>query len=91
VSDKAVRFVAKGKVQGVGYRAYVERNANQLGLVGFVRNDPDGTVTGVVQGPADVVDQLIERMKAGPRAAVVQSLDVRSEPRTELTGFEVRR
>lgn len=89
--DKVVRFIAKGKVQGVGYRAYVERNAIQLGLVGFVRNEADGSVVGVIEGPADVVDKLIERIKVGPRSAVVQSLDTVKEPRTELTTFEVRR
>ncbi len=64
-----------GKVQGVGYRHATVRRAHMLGVTGWVQNLPDGTVEALVQGTPDQVDQMLEWMRRGPPAAVVNELD----------------
>lgn len=91
MTKKAFRFVVKGKVQGVGYRAFTQRVARQLGLVGFVQNEVDGSVTGVAEGPVDDLNTLFARLEVGPPSARVQSVDLTREPSTGLASFDVRR
>ncbi len=63
---KRVHILVKGLVQGVGFRAFVRRNAKRLGIKGFVRNLPDGfTVEIVAEGPDDAIEQLISITKQG--------------------------
>lgn len=71
MADRAVRLVIEGRVQGVGYRYWTVKEAARLGLDGWVRNLPDGTVEAVIAGPADAVAAMIEACKRGPRAAAV--------------------
>jgi len=87
------RCVVRGRVQGVGFRWFVTRNAADLGVRGTVRNRGDGAVEVVLQadepGP---LDALLERIRQGPPAARVESVDaeaVGSGPR--YPGFEVVR
>ena len=68
--------VARGRVQGVGYRAFVEDAALRLGLEGWVRNRRDGTVEAVFSGDDDVVDRIVEACRRGPSAAYVDGVDV---------------
>lgn len=84
-------FTVTGRVQGVGYRAFVARNAQALGLVGWVRNTEDGAVEGVAEGPESALDALVAQLRAGPRAASVRNVDVTSAAPTALRGFEIRR
>jgi acylphosphatase len=72
---KASRFLVSGVVQGVGYRFYTVRAARALGLSGFARNLPDGRVEVVAAGPAEGLLQLRERLRSGPRGAVVSGLE----------------
>ncbi len=72
---KLVHLLIKGKVQGVGYRAFVESQANRLGLEGWVRNRRDGCVEAVAAGEADKVDALIETCRKGPSASRVDAVD----------------
>ena len=65
-----------GRVQGVGYRDALRRQALECGVSGWVRNRRDGTVEAVVQGSAQAVDQVIAWARRGPPAARVQSVDV---------------
>ena len=82
--------VAHGIVQGVGYRYSCEFRARELGLAGWVRNRPDGTVEAVFEGEDDVVERMVGWARLGPRHADVTRLDVRDEtPRGEV-GFTVR-
>jgi acylphosphatase len=74
----AVHIVIHGRVQGVGYRAWVEDEAAALGLSGWVRNRRDGTVEAVVSGDPDAVQTFVALCRDGPRAALV--FDVKSEP-----------
>jgi len=77
-------------VQGVGYRAFVEVRAIELGLDGWVRNRRDGSVEAVLQGPADVVEAMLDLCREGPPAALVTRLKVIGEGVGAFRGFEVR-
>jgi len=71
-----VRAVVRGRVQMVGFRAFVQRYAAQLGLGGSVRNAPDGTVVCELQGPREAVAQMVTRLNEGPMHARVDRVDV---------------
>ena len=70
-------FRIQGRVQGVGYRAFTLRQARSLGLSGFVRNLPDGSVEAVAGGEAGELAELESRLRQGPAGARVDSVDVR--------------
>ena len=76
------RLCVKGKVQGVGYRAFAVRVASQRGLCGGVRNLDDGRVELEVEGPKDQILGLIENLKTGPPASRVTTVDVEWRPAT---------
>lgn len=65
--DNAVRKAGRavGRVQGVGFRFFVQSNAKSLGLTGWVKNMSDGSVTMELQGAPDVVERLIAKIKRG--------------------------
>jgi acylphosphatase len=71
------QLVIRGRVQGVGYRAWAQHMALQRGLEGWVRNRHDGAVEAVFVGPAIVVDAMIEACRRGPPGARVDALDQR--------------
>ncbi|MDB5565183.1 MAG: acylphosphatase [Tardiphaga sp.] len=74
---EAIRQVTiRGRVQGVGYRAWVEHAAISLGLHGWVRNRRDGSVEALFAGPVDIVEQMIGQSRRGPTAARVETVDV---------------
>jgi acylphosphatase len=73
------RAVVRGRVQMVGFRAYVMRHARVTGLHGVVRNRHDGTLECVVEGPREAVDHVIESLKQGPPAARVDGVEVEFE------------
>jgi acylphosphatase len=75
-----VRATARGRVQMVGYRAFVQRHAQDLGLRGEVRNLPDGSVECLMEGPRHAVDALVDLMREGPYHADVRAVDVQPEP-----------
>ena len=70
------RVVVHGRVQGVGFRAFVEDTAERLGLEGWVRNRRDGTVEAVFAGPEPSVTAALEACRAGPRHGHVDRIDV---------------
>lgn len=72
------RYVVSGRVQGVGFRRFVEREAVRLGLRGFARNLADGRVEVVAQGDAALLASLEEKLRRGP--ALAQVTDVAIEP-----------
>jgi acylphosphatase len=74
--DVRVRAVVCGRVQMVGFRAFVIRRAGDAGLNGTVRNLPDGTVEAVLEGPAREVERMLELLREGPRNARVDRVDV---------------
>jgi acylphosphatase len=90
----ARHIIAKGRVQGVGYRAFVVEAATAHRLQGWVRNRMAGTVEAVLSGPADAVDAVIEACMKGPPGARVDGIDqsdATSEQRALYigTGFSV--
>ena len=72
----ARRFIVRGRVQGVGFRWFVEREAHILGIAGWVRNNHDGSVEVLAQGSRDQLSGLHSRLREGPRAARVDSVEV---------------
>ena len=74
----------RGRVQGVGYRAFVEHEALKRGVEGWVRNCRDGTVEAVFAGAETVVNDLIEACRRGPFAARVDALDQREGTDADL-------
>jgi acylphosphatase len=65
----------RGRVQGVGFRAFVWRRGRALGLTGWVRNREDGTVEVEAEGSRDSLERLVDDLRAGPAGARVQDLD----------------
>ena len=90
----AKRFIVRGRVQGVGFRWFVEREAKQLGLAGWVQNNEDSTVECLAAGPHEKVEALKSRLKQGPRASRVDHVDEFAaqpeETRDALKSFEIR-
>lgn len=79
-----------GRVQGVGFRYFVRRTAQRLGLRGWVRNLRSGAVELVAEGPEDDAKELLEAVRKGPPMAWVERVSVEwSDPRG-LAGFEVK-
>ena len=86
------RIVAevRGHVQGVGFRYFTRGVARRLDLRGFVRNDPDGTVTVVAEGQRSALDALVDALHDGPDLAEVETVDVTWEsPRGRFGGFSI--
>jgi acylphosphatase len=80
-----------GQVQGVFFRDSARERAEQLGLVGWVRNLPDGRVEALFEGPSERVREIVRWCKEGPSHAEVENVETEFEAsRGELTGFEVR-
>ena len=91
MSDRIVRFRITGRVQGVGFRAWTRDRARELGLRGWVRNEADGAVTGVMAGPEAAVAGMVEALHAGPRFARVDRVEVTDGADDPREGFTVRR
>ncbi|HEY64354.1 MAG TPA: acylphosphatase [Caldilineae bacterium] len=80
-----------GRVQGVGFRYFVQRRARSLGISGWVRNRWDGSVELEAEGPRDALERLLEAVRQGPSGARVQRVDAVWGPYTgQYDGFEVR-
>jgi len=81
--------VAKGRVQGVGYRAFCAEEASMLGVSGYAKNLPDGRVEVVGEADEGTLRQFIDRLREGPTLAVVSGVTFRWEDYTgEYVGFE---
>ena len=74
---KAIRhFVITGRVQGVGFRFYMQRKARELGVTGWVRNRRDGSVEAVIQGEPGAVESMTAWTRRGPPSAVVTEVKI---------------
>ena len=82
--DVIFQVVIRGDVQGVGYRAWAEMTALELGVEGWVRNRRDGSVEAVLAGPEEVVLTMIELCRDGPRGARVEAVDQREATSADL-------
>ena len=84
------RYIVRGRVQGVGFRWFVDHEARQLGLAGWVRNNIDGTVELLAMGTEQQLATLKRRLQQGPRAARVDEVqELPAEPVTGLTTFRI--
>ena len=88
--DVRRRVVVEGRVQGVGYRESCRRQAERLGLSGWVRNRADGSVEAAFEGPPESVDAVVAWCREGPRWAAVRSVAVYDEDPEGQAGFRVR-
>jgi acylphosphatase len=87
---KSLEVGVHGRVQGVSFRYYTEREAARLGVAGWVRNEPDGSVAAHFEGAAADVDALVEWCRAGPPYARVERVETRECTATGAASFEVR-
>ena len=84
------RYIVRGRVQGVGYRYFVMREAGALGVSGFARNLPDGTVEVIAEGADEVLAQFEDRLREGPSFATVSALDRSAIAARGDHGFHIR-
>lgn len=91
-SDPVIRrrLIVHGRVQGVWFRGATERQARALGVAGWVRNRPDGTVEAVFEGAAAAVAQAVAYCRQGPPGARVARVETIEETPEGLADFEVR-
>jgi acylphosphatase len=86
----AFRYLVRGVVQGVGYRYFVLRQAMTLGLGGYARNCGDGSVEVMAEGEASALEELESRLRVGPAASEVTTLEREAiEPRGS-SDFRIR-
>ena len=87
-----IRFRVAGRVQGVGFRAFVQWTASRLGIAGWVRNTWDGAVEGEAEGDPDALLALRTELRRGPGTSFVENLNVESIPAIGEDGaFRIRR
>ncbi len=79
-----------GRVQGVAFRHYTQQTANRLGITGWVRNCPDGSVEAVICGNPEQLSQMQAWLSEGPALAEVTSMQAHEIQPQHFTGFEIR-
>lgn len=89
MKQTARRIVFRGHVQGVGFRYTVREIADGLGLTGFVRNRPDGTVEALLQGRADRIDQCVSGITAHFGAHIRDMSLAETPVNPDHTGFQI--
>ncbi len=91
MTDIRAEVVVRGRVQGVWFRQSTANEAQNRGLGGWCRNNPDGTVTAVFEGEESAVREMIEWCRSGPKLARVDELRVTTAAATgEFNDFTVR-
>ncbi len=88
MSRRVVRFFVAGRVQGVGFRAFLIREANAAGLVGWARNRSDGTVEALAAGSEAALDAFLDAARRGPWAARVDRLWLAPAGENELADMD---
>lgn len=89
--EESVRVCIRGRVQGVWFRGWTERVAVILGLSGWVRNCPDGSVEAVFCGRKEAVQEMVEKCASGPNRARVDEVIILGKNETTPVGFRVLR
>lgn len=89
MADQHYRINVRGRVQGVFFRAAARRCANELGLRGLARNEPDGSVYLEVEGNPDALDRFLTWCREGPPAAEVADVTHSAHPPAGHEGFRV--
>lgn len=83
------RYTVTGRVQGVGFRWFVEREAAQLGITGWVRNREEGSVEVMATGTREQLRSLRAKLQQGPRAARVEQVQESAAPFLEAQSFRI--
>ncbi|MEM0948865.1 MAG: acylphosphatase [Pseudomonadota bacterium] len=91
MADICVSFRVSGRVQGVWFRGWTQKEAMARGLSGWVRNHSDGSIAGVVAGPPEEVNEFIAALHGGPPAARVDAVDWSEAKPIEDAGFRILR
>jgi acylphosphatase len=86
----ARRYVIRGRVQGVGFRFFVEKHAQRIGLRGYAKNLSDGTVEVIAAGDAAALSELEGLLHQGPRLALVAGVECHDAPMGDYSQFRVR-
>jgi acylphosphatase len=86
---QAVDVTVTGRVQGVFFRAEAQQEAYRLGVAGWARNEPDGSVAAHFEGEPEAVAAMVAWCREGPRRARVDGVDVRDSEPTGARGFDV--
>lgn len=90
--QKRIVATIEGRVQGVGFRFFTRKQASELGVTGWVRNEPEGSVTVTAEGAHEQLEKLVEALKDGPATAVVEHFEVNwEEPSDDFSKFVIRR
>ncbi len=90
MQHERLQATVRGQVQGVGFRWFVVRHASGMGLTGWARNEPDGSVQVVAEGPPQVLTELLARLHEGPPASAVREVESSRSPATgEFRRFSV--
>ncbi|MBX9933143.1 MAG: acylphosphatase [Methylobacterium sp.] len=89
--ERTVSVVVVGRVQGVGFRAWVKTRAQKLRLSGHVRNRADGAVEAVLSGTSDAVAEMIDACRQGPPVARVDEVTVSNRSEETPPGFLILR
>ncbi|MCZ2156347.1 MAG: acylphosphatase [Bryobacterales bacterium] len=89
-SNSTKRYVVRGRVQGVGFRFFVEKHAQRIGLRGYAKNLSDGTVEVVATGRRSELDELEGLLRIGPRLALVSGVESHDAPNADYSYFRVR-
>jgi len=87
---RARRFVIQGRVQGVGYRYFVLRQAHLAGLYGFAQNNPDGSVEVWAEGQESALDEFEVELRKGPTMSRVENVWTEPAVPRRVRGFEIR-
>ena len=83
------RYLVRGRVQGVGFRSFVQKEALRLGLRGWVRNLDDGRVEALAEGPTSILDEFEGALHRGPRWAEVRGVDREEAASQPAPGFAI--
>ena len=88
---KTISILVRGRVQGVFYRKSAATKAKELGIKGWVKNEPDGSVRIEATATEELLDQLVDWCRDGPRHADVTNVDVEEIKYREFDDFEIQR
>lgn len=91
MKEKEIDCIVHGKVHNVGYRVFVKKHADELGLVGYATNEDDGTVAVTAQGTEEKLQAFVEHLKKGPYFARVDDVEVQWSDTLQdaLSEFEI--
>lgn len=89
-NSKAIKVRIAGQVQGVFFRVWVKEKADNLGVMGWIRNRLDGDVEGLFVGPEEAVDALVEVCREGPKPALIDEIKIEPAQGVTPARFEIK-